>query len=686
MLLLEQPATAPERNTNCDGEQDLRALIAHEESVSETATLEDVYTYFQQCEHEYVAVLRGRIPVGLCSRSRVGFMMGSRFGFALNSCLPIAQGAVQPALLHPVDAPLVVLLQTALARDAAEFHHDVALVDEDGTYLGLIPVHRLAQTQTALFARQLQWHHEQQQELRSTNVSLFRHVNELRQSEARYRSLFESPTTSFALLNQDGMIAAANPRVSAYLGLVRNVPSRFRDYVLERHQAVFDGALSEASVPLAAARVSEICLRIPTRGERITRISVAWVPEIGQWALSLEDVTDERALQMRAHEKEKRSLLESLVGGVAHELNNKLTPILGFTGLIDGEISGEAAAGYAKLIGQSAQEAARIIQQLLHLSKPVRPQRELCCAKDLVEDTLAILKFRLRDAQVIVKCDLTEAPVQMYADPGQIKQVLINLCANAIDAMAECSLRQLTFRVVQQDCGVAITVRDTGVGISRENRDRIFHPFFTTKGPSKGTGLGLSISAAVVSQHGGRITLESTPGRGSEFTVWIPAGTNDIPAVSSDGSEPPGRRVKLSGPVLVVEDEEVIARLVMEIVRQFFDCEVEHVLDGLQAVRRCQRGRVGVVISDLRMPVMNGLELYQRLRDADSGFSGPFVVMSGNDSAPEFRVPLKAAGVPMLPKPFTPEQLVQVLLDTAVQNPSAISSATASDNVNPRLS
>lgn len=636
----------------------LDELAVPANAVQRTTTLEQVHRLLASAEESYVAVLDGLRPVGLSSRARIGILMGARFGFALYSHMPVTEALLPEPQIYCADDSVETLLQLALSRSGEAFHEDVILVDAAGCYLGLVPTWKLAQLQNRLLAAQIQQGREQQAALRRTNLEMFRKVAELHQSEARYRTLFNNSATGFALLDSDGAASSLNARLRQLLGVRDEAPLRLFEVLPPACRALFfsPGTRRTAAPPEAA---TEFALAVPTRGERRLRLHRAWIPETGQWCVAIDDVTEERALQARALEREKRSLLEALVGGVAHELNNKLAPVVGFASMLAGGVDEVEAAEYGRLIGSSAAEAARIIGQLLNLSKPVQLHCDTFRLRQHVAETIALLRFRLRDAGVQTALPAEGDDVEIYADPGQIRQVLLNLCVNAIDAMAGRPWRVLAIELVPEPEHVRLIVSDTGTGIAPENLGRLFQPFFTTKGPNSGTGLGLSICASIIEKHGGAITVRNRPGGGAEFAVRLPrAAPAGPPPAPAAAERPLSGRPSLGGRVLVVEDEDVVARLVQEIVVRHYDCTVVRAADGREGLALCAAEDFAVIVSDLRMPVMNGLDFHEQIVRQRPELGRRFVFMSGYEGDLQHRDRLAECGVPVLPKPFTPGELV----------------------------
>ncbi|MFH1725743.1 MAG: response regulator [Elusimicrobiota bacterium] len=227
--------------------------------------------------------------------------------------------------------------------------------------------------------------------------------------------------------------------------------------------------------------------------------------------------------QAQLVESDKLVAVGRLAAGVAHELNNPLTGILGLASVLleEGGLAPDLR-GDIESIRDNGERCRRIIQELMQFSRKSRPQREVRSVGDLLEFALTFTKIELRHSGMRLKREWPERTPSVLADPGKIQQVFVNLIINAAHAVAERPLRELAIRVEEGGGKVLIHFKDTGGGIAREHLERIFEPFFTTKPAGKGTGLGLSISHELIAQHGGALRVTSAAGAGTTFTVELP--------------------------------------------------------------------------------------------------------------------------------------------------------------------
>lgn len=635
----------------------LRSLVHHGGSVDYQMSLEQVQRVFAEQDVDFLALVREGRVTGVCSRLQLGNLLGTRFGFALHSRSPAHAAQVEHPLVYEDATPVREVLDRALARSGDEFHEDVVLVDAAHRLIGLVPIDALARLQTRLVA-------EQVGELRRQHLELFQAGHALRQSQGLYLGLFEAHTLGVVLLDVDGGVHGHNRRLAELLNLGPEPVEllSLTAWVADTDRPAFLSLLAAQARHSAPSGSQEITLKIPGRGARQFRCSTGWIRETGQICACLDDVTEQRTLERQLGRQEKQTLLDTLVGGIAHELNNKLTPVQGFSQLIELNTD-EQTRMYASLITKSVAEAASIIRQLLQLSKPGATVTQLVDLRTIVEEALTMLQFQIRETGCAVRTILPANAVWVRLDPAQLKQVALNLALNALQATAGRDNPTVTLEVLERDQRAVLVVADNGVGIPPENLGRIFDPFFTTKGPERGTGLGLSVCFSIIRQNGGEIGVESQPGAGARFAVSLPLETA-LPLALELGPSPPTPFVLRASPrgsrVLVVEDEVVVARLMHEIFHTHFHCEVDVASNGLAAFEKLADTQYALVISDVRMPEMNGTELYLWLREAQPATARRFVFVTGHAGEKHFEAEIAQWGVPVLAKPFSLAQLAAV--------------------------
>lgn len=649
-------------------ETSLESLVHHREAVEADLPLEKVQRVFRDHNVEFVAVRRDGRVLGICSRGQIGFLMGSRFGFALNSNMPAESALTPRPLLIPRELPVRAALDRALSRHGTEFYEDVVLVDAEQRLIGLIRVETLAQLQSRLVAQQMDELCQQHARMQQQNVELFQANHAARQSQGLYIGLFENHTLGVALLDAQGVIVQRNRQLGEMLNLENGAIAAvsLAAWVVAGKRAEFMALLAAHARGEEVPTTREFLLNVPERGNRLFRCSMGWIRETGQICTCLDDITDQRAMERVMLQQEKQKLLDTLVGGIAHELNNKLTPVQGFADLLNFSAD-PGTRRYTELISTSVMEAAQIIKQLRQLSKPTTHEVQATDLRVVVEETLLVIGFKLRDTGCRVSTQFSPDPVWVLADAGQLKQVTMNLVLNALDAMGGMTDAELVLTVDEIGGTARLVVADNGTGIAPDVIGRIFDPFFTTKGPVLGTGLGLSLCFSIVRQHEGEIGVESTPGSGTRFTVTLPQHTAERPLFTldpGDGMEVVQARVPSSCAgglrVLVVEDEEVLRLLLQEMFSVHFGCRVDAASNGAEALAALGSGTYALVVSDIRMPVMSGIDLYLRLRETDPAVARRFVFITGHPGEKAMEAQIAHWNVPVIAKPFQLSRLVEI--------------------------
>jgi two-component system cell cycle sensor histidine kinase/response regulator CckA len=364
--------------------------------------------------------------------------------------------------------------------------------------------------------------------------------------------------------------------------------------------------------------------------------------------------------------QEKSVLVQTLAGGIAHEINNKLMPICGYTELMLAqapEINGEFK-GYCETIRECAFESAKIIRQLLELSRPSPPELVSIDLRQLVTDAVAFVQLRVRESDTLLRIDLGPEEVLIRAEGTKIKQVLVNLMLNALDAMEQLPAPYLQISLAREGGMAVLSVTDRGRGIAPENLTRLFDPFFTTKAPDRGTGLGLSVSQAIIEQHGGGIRVESVVGQGTTFLVRVPLSSRGLDESPARAQPPAAPGVEAENDahgasLLIIDDEPAAAGFVRRALIYRLGCRAQIVANGSHAIERLEEEDYDVIISDVRMPGMNGLQLFEWLTERRPELVSRLMFTTGDASGSELNSRIAALGIPILQKPFPIGTLVR---------------------------
>ena len=373
------------------------------------------------------------------------------------------------------------------------------------------------------------------------------------------------------------------------------------------------------------------------------------------------DISETKRVQEALRQTEKLAAMSGMLAGVAHELNNPLTVIVGQTLLLRRAVEGGALAARAGKIGLAAERCTRIVRNFLALAREYPPEHQEVALDQIVREAVELFAYQLRVDNIEVGLNLAGDLPALWADPHQLHQVVINLLTNAHHAMREVAAPRALTLVTRHDSArrrVLLEVRDTGPGIPREIQGRIFEPFFTTKPPGQGTGLGLSLCQGIVENHGGSIRVESEPGHGTTFLVELPVQTR--PAGAPSGPSPEALPPTPPKAILVVDDEAEVAEILADLLAAEGH-RVTSAANGALALDALRRGMYDVILSDVRMPGLDGPGLYRELERQFPRLVRRFVFVTGDTLTPETREFLDRTGVPSLGKPFDADEIRRVI-------------------------
>jgi two-component system cell cycle sensor histidine kinase/response regulator CckA len=497
----------------------------------------------------------------------------------------------------------------------------------------------------------------------------------LRESEARYRDLFDNASDLVCATDADGGFIYVNRAWHDSIGRPDAEPGRHRfpDLVhpdsRERYAEVVERVLAgETQTHVELVLVTAAGTSITVEG------NLSCTLEDGRAVMVrgiYRDITERKRVQDQLRQAERMQAAGRLAGGMAHEVNNMMTGVLGFSEfLIRSLAEDDPRRAEVQEIIHAGARASDVTRQLLAFTRQQLLHPEPLDLNGVVRGMEKMLRRSLGEDHVL-ELRLTEEVGQIRADRGQLEQVLVNLILNARDAMHDrgrvtigTARARLDEVYAQAHTGVSIpsgdyvclAVTDTGVGMGPEIRARIFEPFFTTKPVGQGTGLGLSTVYGIVKQSDGFIWCYSESGQGTTFKIYLPlAGTRTTPVPTER------RPVELRGgneTILVVEDEEVVRNLACRGLREqgYTVLEARHGREALEQVER-DHPQIDLVISDVVMPELGGRELGRRLAVLRPEL--PVLYMSGYTGDDVIQRGLLEPGVPFQQKPFTPEGLAR---------------------------
>ena len=464
---------------------------------------------------------------------------------------------------------------------------------------------------------------------------------ELKASRDRYVDLYDSAPVGYLTLSAEGLIEQVNLTGADMLGLQRDalLRSRFVDFVqaadAERWQATFRQALRQGD-----KQRFELALRCAMGGRldvqldcmRVTAEASPTMVRVAMTDISdrKEAEADLRKFEAQLRDVQKMESIGTLAGGIAHDFNNILGAILGNVALACEDVGpNHPAMGSLEEIRKASVRARNLVQQILTFSRREPQELVTQALQPVIVETHKLLRATL-PARVELEITLADAPVRALVDATQLQQVLMNLCTNAWHALGEAAGRIVVGldavvldRAATQRLGAVppgpyahLWVGDTGIGMDAATRARIFEPFFTTKPVGHGTGLGLSVVHGIVSSHHGAISVDSEPGHGSTFHLYLPLVESDAPAAASAETAAPA---PVAAPghgahVLYIDDDETMVVMVERILERagYRVSGFRNPQEAIAAVRE-NPGTFDLVVTDFNMPECSGLDVAREL-------------------------------------------------------------------------
>ncbi len=417
------------------------------------------------------------------------------------------------------------------------------------------------------------------------------------------------------------------------------------------------GSLGEDfAIDMMRAGVSDFVVK-----EHLQRLGPAALRALREATLRRE----RRELEEQLRHAQRMEAIGNLAGGIAHEFNNGLTAIIGHASLAQGTVDPDhPCAEHLRHVLQAAAHATDVAARLLAFARRQLHRPEKIALNATVRSTEALLRGLVSE-RIRIELALADTDRSVYVDPVQLRQVLVNLIANARDAMPDGGRIRIATGITPEVAGpddkkrfATIVVADEGAGMNEETRKRCFEPFFTTKPQGHGTGLGLSVTYGIVTQAGGRIDVASRPGAGTTFTI-------SLPVVDSTDATPAAVRQTGSfqapiGPVLIVEDDVLVRQVVVTALNRI-GCEtvVRGSTRDAMGYVSASHNRIGVVVTDVGLPdlpVSDLLAAIARYRP-----EVPVIVISGYASDDLVRTWSRKLAIDFLPKPFTPASLCEAV-------------------------
>ena len=492
----------------------------------------------------------------------------------------------------------------------------------------------------------------------------------LRASEARYRLLAENVRDVIWAMDMDLRFTYMSPSVKY---LIDRAPEEVLSMSFEQ---IITPASQEAAMRVFTEEINRAKVMPPDPGRSRT-LEVEVVRRDGStfWAeLRMSFIRDQdtrpvgilgvmrdiserkmaeaerRAMQQKAQLASHLASVGELSAGVAHEINNPLTGVIGYAELLLQEDVPEHIRNDLEVIHDGAKRVADVVRGLLTFARQTKPERTVVDINQVIKVALRLRAYELETGNIRVITKLDHNLPVTVADAGQLQQVFLNLIINAESEMRTAHGKgKLTVRSERLDDIIRVSFRDDGPGIAEENLARIFDPFFTTREIGKGTGLGLSICHGIVTEHGGRIWAESQLGKGATFIVELPVVIEERRQRQVKAARKPKKPAK--GRILVVDDEPVVRRLLSQVLAEDGH-EVETTDDGKDALNRIRGNRYNLILLDMKLPGISGSELYKRIKEIAESLAQRVVFITGDVMGSDTEAFLVRTKVPYITKPF----------------------------------
>lgn len=481
----------------------------------------------------------------------------------------------------------------------------------------------------------------------------------VRSTEARYRQLFEQASDAIVVTSRQGFeILELNRHARQLLGVTGELsPGTLLDSFLRRTaapRAKSDTQSLDCALPGAP-------MNIVSRDGRTSAVAVERSAiEIGgepAYQFVLKELTERFQLEQQIRQAEKLSALGQMISGVAHELNNPLAIIKGRLDLVlDRDDLPPGLRNDLEKVAREGNRAAKLVGNFLSFARETPPEHTSVQLNALVESVVELRHFDSLVAQSTIKLDLAPALPPIKADADQVQQVLANLISNSLHAiLAVGRPGQIVIRTRSTGTLTTLRIEDNGPGVPVDFQSKIFEPFFTTKETGAGTGLGLSIAHGIMCEHGGRILYSASELGGAAFTLEFPRAAAVVVSRPTTSTETTVFRkesfVTEHGRVLVLDDEEALAEMVGEALGQYGH-DVVIAFTPLQALEHLRLERFDVIVSDFRMPTLNGRDFHAEVRLIDSALASRIIFLTGDTVSEDTREFFDSVGNPRLAKPF----------------------------------
>ena len=494
-------------------------------------------------------------------------------------------------------------------------------------------------------------------------------------------AVVESALDAVIVTDEKGIVVTINPAAETTFGYSREEAQgrSIASLIVPEHlrTAHDDGMARYQRTRVPHVLGKRVAMEAACKDGRIIPVELAItevsLPDQRLFTANLRDLSSARAAEREInrqqgllHQSEKLAALGSLLAGVAHELNNPLSVVLGQAMMLREEIAapGDSAVAAQRVerIEAAAQRCARVVRSFLAIARQREAARQAFDLVPLLDQSIDLVIYGLQSGGVEIVRDYGTGLPMVFADPDQVQQIVINLLVNAGQAMErQVGEKRITIAARAGRGVLSLRFSDNGPGVPPAIAGRIFDPFFTTKPHGLGTDIGLSVSRGLAQANGGELLLAATEGQGAVFELTLPAapsqGVAGLPEAEVSSSEAPSGRWR----VLVVDDETEVAEVIGEIL-ETLGCVCVSARTGREAEALVSaRGGFDAVISDLRMPDAGGAEFFRWLEKSHPDLARRTVFVTGDALGPAARLFLDGCDRPVIEKPFAPAEMRRIV-------------------------
>lgn len=499
------------------------------------------------------------------------------------------------------------------------------------------------------------------------NAELFQVVS---RSQREWETTFDAMQDCVSVHDTTGKVIRANVALARRLKTIpQKVIGRYCSEIYDPEGSSSKQCHHTSSLKSDATIVEELAIPVM---EGVFQVSVSpWYDKNNRLVGSIhvaKDISNERQLQQQLIQSEKLSAIGELISGIAHELNNPLTGVMGYSQLLQlrKDLDDRAKDNLLK-INNLALRCQKIVQNLLSFARKQKPERTLSDINEILEKTVELRSYELQVNNIELTRELDRHLPKTIADAHQLQQVFLNVLTNGEQAMLEAHGKGhllIRTRYNPDNARIVVEIVDDGPGIPENHLTRIFDPFFTTKEVGKGTGLGLSLSYGMIKEHGGNIYARSKQGEGATFVIELP-----VIAHLQDESGPKPElapqalqfeKLVRGKRILVVDDERYILDFFIEIF-QSLPLQVDTANNGHAAMKKMQNGDYDLIITDFKMPQMSGKDLFNWIRENRPQCSNRLVFVTGDTVSSETRSFFEDNRNRFLAKPFKIEEVKEVI-------------------------